>query len=116
MGKSTSVIYLSSQNTSGLEQVFFNKKELGLILNIYGKMVSAGLWRDYSFEAGQKSVAFNAFKRSSDQPAYRIIKIPHLANKQGAYAIVGGNGQMIKRGALLDRLLTYFNKKLLKIV
>lgn len=116
MNQQTPVISLAKRRLSGNEPVHFNKNELFQILNIYGKMVSAGIWRDYCFEEGAKSISFNVFKRSSDQPLYRIQKTPLLANKQGAFAIESRGGMIIKRGHNLDALLGYFHKKLYKIV
>lgn len=116
MNQQSHVISIDKRRFEGTESVHFNRDELYQILNIYGKMVSAGFWRDYSFEQGAKSISFNVFKRSSDQPLYRIQKTPQLANKQGAFAIESRGGMIVKRGHELDTLLQYFHKKLLKIV
>ncbi len=116
MNQHSPIIYLNKNKSTANERVFFNKKELGQVLNLYGKMVSAGLWRDYSLEEGIKTISFNAYKRTSDQPAYKIIKSPHLANKQGAYAVIGQGGVTLKRGHELDTMLKYFNKQLIKAI
>ena len=116
MNKQTPIVYLNKKSKAGNEPVYFNKTELGLILNLYGRMVSAGLWRDYSLEESRKSISFNVYKRASDQPIYRMQKSPHLAAKQGAYAILGQGGVLLKRGHTLDTLLKYFNKKLIKAI
>lgn len=116
MNQQAPIIYLKNSRAPAHTPVCFNKKELGQILNIYGKMVSAGLWRDYGLEQGVKTIAFNVFKRSSDQPIYRIQKNPSLVNKQGAFAILGQGGVTLKRGHSLETLLQYFNKKLIKAV
>jgi hypothetical protein len=116
MNQYSPIIYINKNKNTANEPVYFNKKELGLILNLYGKMVAAGLWRDYGLEEGARTISFKAFKRTSDQPDYYIQKSPHLASKQGAYALIGRNGVNLKRGHCLESLLKHFNKKLIKAV
>ena len=38
------------------EEKFFNKKELGEILNLYGFMVSMGEWKDYAIFINKNAV------------------------------------------------------------
>ena len=56
------------------EDIFFNKNELKLILNLYDKMVSGGEWKDYGLSISKKEVNFNVYQRTSETPAYRITK------------------------------------------
>ena len=116
MNKHAPIIYLTKNTIQVTQPVYFNKIELGQILNLYGKMVSAGEWRDYSLEEGVKSISFNIYRRACDQPIYRILKSPQLASKQGAYAILGQGRVMIKRGHCLKTLLKFFNNKLFKVI
>lgn len=89
--------------------VFFDRRELDLILRVYGRMVAAGEWRDYSV-AGQKDMAeFAVFRRSGDAPAYRIEKRPALRMRQGQWAVVGEGGQVLKRGRELGQVLRVFD-------
>ena len=89
--------------------VFFDRRELDLILRVYGRMVAAGEWRDYSV-VGQKDLAeFAVFRRSGDAPAYRIEKRPALRLRQGQWAVVGEGGHVLKRGRELGPVLRVFD-------
>ncbi len=96
--------------------IYFNRDELNLILGIYGRMVAAGLWKDYAVDTGTDCAVFSVFRRASENPEYKIIKDPSLANKQGAYAIIAAQGQILKRGQSLKNTLKIFERKLLKLV
>ncbi len=101
---------------SNAPNIFFNRHELKLILNLYGRMVAAGEWRDYAIDDDGDSVMFSVYRRSSEMPLYQIEKQPRLARKQGAYAIRSASGQILKRGQSLDTMLRFFDRKLLKLV
>ena len=96
--------------------VYFIRPELMQILNIYGRLVAAGEWRDYAIDHLKDRAVFSVFRRASDMPHYRIIKEPALANQQGAWKIIGANGQTLKRGKQLAQLLRYFDRLMLKAV
>ncbi|MAU40936.1 MAG: hypothetical protein CMF31_04870 [Kordiimonas sp.] len=98
------------------ETVFFTRDELNAILNIYGRMVAAGLWRDYAIADSRDRASFAAFQRASERPQYQILKQPQLRHKQGAYAILSMQGQVLKRGHELPNVLKYFDRKLMKLV
>ncbi len=99
-----------------IKTVYFIRPELTKILNIYGRMVSAGKWHDYAIDHLDDIAIFSIFRRASEMPLYRILKEPALANKQGMWRITGVNNQILKRGKDLRLLLTYFDKQLLKAV
>ena len=61
-------------NVNNKKDVFFNKKELKLILNLYAKMVSGGEWKDYGLSILKREVSFNVYHRTSEVPAYKITK------------------------------------------
>ncbi|MEO1293504.1 MAG: DUF2794 domain-containing protein, partial [Pseudomonadota bacterium] len=86
------------------------------ILGIYGRMVAAGEWRDYAIGHGKECATFAVFRRAAETPLYRIEKRPKLAQRQGAYAVITGEGQVLKRGHDLRQVLKVFEKKLLKLV
>lgn len=101
---------------AAVQFIFFDRREFQAILNIYGKMVAAGHWKDYA-TSGSKDVAiFAIFQRASEKPLFRIIKTPSLRHKQGAFAIVSRHGQILNRGHELEQVLKYFDKKLIRIV
>ena len=59
--------------------VFFQRQEFQRLLSLYGRMVAAGEWRDYSIEPGPEACAFSVFRRAAESPLYRIEKRPALA-------------------------------------
>jgi hypothetical protein len=91
--------------------VAFDRHELSQILNLYGRFVAEGEWRDYAMEFGRETATFSVFRRASEQPLYRIVKNPALARKQGMYAVVAQGGLILKRGADLAQVLRIFLKK-----
>lgn len=90
--------------------VAFNRQELNAILNVYGRMVAEGEWRDYALDFGREAATFSVFRRTSEVPLYRIEKCPKLARKQGAYSVVSATGLILKRGQDLARVLAVFDK------
>ncbi len=98
------------------QAVYFMRQELSQILNVYGRVVTAGRWRDYAIDHLKDQAVFSIFRRASEMPQYRIIKEPSLAQQQGAWRILGANGQTLKRGKRLDHLLRYFDRHHLKSV
>ncbi|MEP5152437.1 DUF2794 domain-containing protein [Planktotalea sp.] len=97
-------------------QVAFHRTELTVILSLYGKMVAAGEWRDYGISCLKDLAVFSVFKRTAESPLYRIEKRPKLRNKQGQYAVIGVNGQVLKRGNDLKTVLRVLEKKLIRAV
>ena len=96
--------------------VFFDRRELDLILRVYGRMVASGEWRDYAM-AGEKDVAeFAVFRRSGDAPVYRIEKRPALRLKQGQWAVIGEGGVTLKRGRELAQVLRVFDSRRFTVV
>jgi len=90
----------------------FNRQELGIIMNVYGRMVSAGEWRDYALDLLRDKAVFSVFRRATEYPLYRIEKCPKLAKKQGMYSVVTATGLILKRGPDLERVLAVLDKKL----
>ena len=82
------------------------------ILNLYGRMVAAGEWRDYAMDFLKDKAVFSVYRRTSEYPLYRIEKIPRLARRQGAYSVVTVTGLVLKRGADLKRVLAVLDRKL----
>ena len=95
---------------AGTPRVFFERVELNTILRLYGRMVAQGEWRDYAIDGLSDCAVFSVFERASDNPLYRIEKRPALANRQGAWAILGQGGMILKRGHDLGQVLKIFDK------
>jgi hypothetical protein len=85
--------------------VFLTRAELNQILDLYGRKVAAGEWRDYAVDFGREAAVFSVFRRASEVPLYRIEKHPRLARRQGAYQVVAATGLILKRGNDLKRVL-----------
>ena len=96
--------------------VFFDRKELDLILRVYGRMVSAGEWRDYAMVGHRDVAEFAVFRRSGDAPLYRIEKRPSLQTKQGQWAVVGEGGVILRRGRELAHVLRVFDSRKFQVV
>ena len=97
-------------------QVGFDRFELQRILDLYGRMVAAGQWRDYAMDFAGDAASFCAFRRSSERPQARIEKRPALRNKQGMWTLFGEAGQVLKRGHDLAGVLFPLERRLLKLV
>ncbi|MDT2020499.1 DUF2794 domain-containing protein [Methylocella sp. CPCC 101449] len=92
--------------------VSFNRHELREIMNLYGRMVAAGEWRDYAMDFTTDKAVFSIFRRTSEMPLYRIEKDPKLARKQGAYSVVAPMGQILRRGHELAKVISVIDRKL----
>ena len=97
-------------------QVGFERAELTRILDLYGRMVAAGEWRDYAMDFAPDAASFAAFRRTAERPSARIEKRPALRGKQGIWALYGEAGQVLKRGHELAGVLASLERKLLKLV
>ncbi|MEM9309818.1 MAG: DUF2794 domain-containing protein [Pseudomonadota bacterium] len=97
-------------------QVSFERDELQRILDLYGRMVAAGKWRDYAMDFEKAFASFSAFRRAAERPQARIEKRPSLRHKQGMWALFGEHGQVLKRGHELAGVLAPVERRLLKAV
>ncbi|AEI96166.1 MULTISPECIES: DUF2794 domain-containing protein [Roseobacter] len=97
-------------------QVAFHRTELSVILSLYGRFVAAGEWRDYGISCLKDVAIFSVFRRTAETPLYRIEKRPKMRDKQGMYAVVGMDGQIIRRGHDLKKVLRVLERKLIRAV
>jgi len=97
-------------------QIGFERLELQRILDLYGRMVAAGFWRDYAMDFGRDAANFSAFRRAAERPQARIEKRPELRGRQGMWTLFGEAGQVVKRGHELAGVLSPLERKLLKVV
>jgi hypothetical protein len=98
------------------EQTAFDRQELNVILGLYGRMVAAGEWRDYGLSHLRDVAVFSVFRRTAENPLYRIEKRPKLRMRQGQYAVIGMDGQILKRGNDLRQVLRVLERKLIRAV
>jgi hypothetical protein len=96
-------------------QTGFERAELTRIMDLYGRMVTAGLWRDYAMDFGREAAVFSAFRRTAERPEYRIEKRPALRNRQGMWALLSEGGAILKRGHDLSAVLAPVERRLIKL-
>jgi|TARA_R100000501_G_scaffold17911_1_gene34721 hypothetical protein len=97
-------------------QTPWDRQELMRLMDLYGRMVAAGEWRDYALSMEKEEARFAAFRRAADRPEITVVKRPALARKQGIYALMGEHGQVLKRGGDLSALLAPIERRLVKLV
>lgn len=98
------------------EQVHFDRAELAAILSVYGRMVACGEWRDYAISALRELAVFAVFRRTAETPLYRIEKRPRLRARQGMYAVVGMDGQVLRRGHDLAAVLRVLERRAIRAI
>jgi hypothetical protein len=96
--------------------VFFDRRELDQLLRLYGRMVAAGEWRDYAIDGLKDAAVFSVFRHTAETPVYRVEKRPALARRQGAWAVIGHGGHILKRGHDLGQVLKVFDKGRFRVV
>lgn len=94
----------------------FDRREWIRILDLYGRMVAAGHWRDYAVRLERDAAVFAAYRRSAERPEVRIEKRPALRLKQGAFALIGEHGAVLKRGHDLGLVLAPLERRLMRLV
>lgn len=97
-------------------QVGFTREELTRILDLYGRMVAAGEWRDYAMDFTRDFAAFSAFRRAAERPQARVEKRPALRSRQGMWTLFGEHGQVLRRGHELAGVLAPLERRLVKAV
>ena len=103
-------------NTNKKIDIFFDKKELKLILNLYAKMVSGGDWRDYGLSISKKEVSFNVYHRTSEFPVYKITKNLKPKNANEKYIIRDSQNKILGNSKSLETLITKIMWKKFKLV
>ena len=96
--------------------IFFNKMELKLILNLYAEMVSGGEWKDYGLSILKKEVSFNVYHRASEFPVYKITKNLKPKNKSEKYLIKNAQNKIINNSESLENLIKKIIWKKFKLV
>ena len=96
--------------------IAFPRSEMSVILDVYGRLVMSGQAKDYAVGAHKDQAVFAIFKRHAENPNWTILKTPSLARMQGAYAVLGAQGQILKRGRDLKQVLSVFETRKFEIV
>ena len=103
-------------NKNKKKEIFFNKEELKLILNLYAKMVSDGDWKDYGLSISKREINFNVYHRTSENPAYKITKNLKPKNKEEKYLVKDSANKIIKKSEDLSILINKIIWKKFKLV
>ena len=111
MNKNLKLVINNTYKDSLDQKYFFEKKELKIILDLYGKMVSKGSWKDYGLSISSKQVGFSVFKNSAENALYKICKNFKPKNKNLKYLIIDTNGKILKNSYDLNGLLKNTNWK-----
>lgn len=107
---------IAGAGPSCMDIVAFDRRELNHILNLYGRMVAIGEWRDYALDHQRDRAVFSIFRRTAESPVYRVEKCPKDARRQGAYSVVGMDGRILRRGHDLRTVLRVLERKLIRAV
>jgi hypothetical protein len=97
-------------------RIMWTRPELSILLNIYGRQVAAGHWRDYAMSDGKEAAIFSMFRRASEVALYKVEKIPALRRKQGQYVLSGMEGRVLRRGHDLEAVLRFFERKNMRLI
>ena len=97
-------------------RIMWTRPELSILLNIYGRQVAAGHWRDYAMSDGPEGATFAMFRRASEVALYKVEKIPALRRKQGQYVLSGMDGRVLRRGHDLEAVLRFFERKNMRLI
>jgi hypothetical protein len=90
--------------------VRFSYRELQAILDVYGRQVAAGHWRDYALDFLRDRALFSIYRRNSERPLYVVEKNPKL--RQGQFVVTAQDGRILKRGHDLHAVLRVLEPKL----
>jgi hypothetical protein len=107
---------LAFPGPSNQSQVTFERAELNRIVDLYGRMVAAGLWKDYAIQFRPDAASFQAFRRAAETPEYRIEKRPAQRAAGALWALIGESGQVLRRGPELGPVLAPLERRLMKLV
>jgi hypothetical protein len=115
-GRATLVALAAERSPTTNQPIRFNRKELNEILEVYGRKVADGEWRDYAIDQLKEKAVFSVFRRTSEVPLYRIEKQPKDARRQGAYQLITATGLILKRGHDLAHVLRVLEPRRLRLV
>lgn len=93
-------------------RVGFDRRELGAILDVYGRQVAAGEWRDYAMDFLRERAVFSIYRHHSERPLYVVEKNPKLRSRQGQYMVLAQDGRVLKRGHDLRTVLRVLEPRL----
>ncbi len=104
------------KKTANKPKIAFQRAEMDLILDVYGRLVMSGDAKDYAIGVHKDQAVFAIFKRHAETPNWTILKTPALARMQGAFSVLGSQGQILKRGRDLKQVLSVFETRKFQVI
>ena len=98
-------LVINNTSINNNQEIFFIKKELQTILNLYGKMVSNGTWKDYGVSIGPREISFDIYQRASEKPIYKILKNLKPKNSNEKFCIKDKHGSILEKSNNLLSLI-----------
>ena len=98
-------LVINNVSSNSDREIFFIKKELQTILNLYGKMVSNGSWKDYGVSISPKEISFDIYQRASEKPIYKILKNLKPKNYNEKFYIKDKHGNILEKSNNLLNLI-----------
>ena len=98
-------LVINNVSNNNDREIFFIKKELQTILNLYGKMVSNGTWKDYGVSIGSREISFDIYQRASEKPIYKILKNLKPKNYNEKFCIKDKHGNVLEKSSDLLNLI-----------
>ena len=98
-------LVINNVSNNSDREIFFVKKELQTILNLYGKMVSNGTWKDYGVSIGPREISFDIYQRASEKPIYKILKNLKPKNRDEKFYIKDKHGSILEKSNDLLNLI-----------
>jgi len=86
----------------GPAPVYFDRKELMVLLSLYSGRVARGEWRDYAIGHDPGMARFSVFRSSHERPLYTVTKRP--AGGSTLYAVFEGDRKLRQSGRLREAL------------
>ena len=111
------VHYLKIPNQQNLKAyTSFNRSELGLILTIYGKKVSQGIWKDYAIDHFANNAIFSFYRSSFEKAYLQIEKNTKFTKSKLKYRLIDSVGRVLKQDNDLTKVISFLSSSQLKIV
>ena len=86
-------------------RIYFDRRELSQLLQVYSDRVSRGEWRDYAIDHTTGGAMFSVFRHSQDRPVYAIAK---TAGPRGPeYAVFDGRCKLTRKPSLSEALAVF---------
>ena len=98
-----------------MKQARFEKVELNEILQLYGIMVSQGVWKDYSISFLKEYAVFSVYRKNSDWALFSIKKTPKNLKYGRLYSLVAMDGRILKCSNDLESTLRVLKHKETKL-